>query len=381
MTVRNVLMYVCDALRWDELPQAASERGVIFKTVAQSTWSPPCFTTLSTGLYPEQHGVFKYTHRLADGVETVYDIDGLDGAYYNKHPNDRLADVFGVPQDRTVDELEKPFFYLERDLTTHAPYDEVESTDAGAYLGEVGCDWDRIVEDYRAGVRKSLSLFEERLESLRERDALDETLVVLTADHGEILGEHGDIAHSNPTCPEIAHVPAVFIHPNLSAADFQVDPDSEIIEQVDIVETVLSLAGFDDIVTNGVDITTRSRDDPAGYSYVQVEKNGISFYEARGAFDYGGGHVFLDNPKAVRLAYYCYRQLYTPHRHTIRDSWRSVLSQYVRDSYTYGDPLLSVEDARRYIDETSERIENVEPSEVALSDETEEQLKDMGYMT
>ena len=51
---------------------------------------------------------------------------------------------------------------------------------------------------------------------------------------------------SNPTCPELVYVPTVFLSPSLSADDFQVDPDSEIIEQVDVVQTALSAIGFDD---------------------------------------------------------------------------------------------------------------------------------------
>lgn len=381
MAVKNVLLYVCDALRWDEVPSSVAERGVSFKTVAQSTWSPPSFATLSTGLYPEQHGVLKFQHELVDGAETVYDIDGLDGAYYNKHANDRLADIFGVPQDRTVSDLDEPFFYVERDLTTHAPYDEVDGTDAGAYLKEVGSDWDRLYADYRNGVQKSVEIFRERLDALRDRDALEDTLVIFTADHGECLGEHGDVGHSNPTCPEVVYVPTVFIHPSLSEDDFTVDPDSEIVEQVDVVETALSAIGFDEIRTAGVDLRSQTRDEAFGYNYVRVQKRDFDLYEARSIWNYDGGHVFLTNPKPYRLAYFLYRQLRSNHRHTIRDSWRTVLSQYVRDSYQFGDPDHSLTEARQFVDAKRESFEQLDLKEITLNDETEEQLREMGYLT
>lgn len=381
MAVKNVLLYACDALRWDELPADVADRGVAFKTVAQSTWSPPCFATLSTGLYPEKHGVLKFHHELADGVETAYDIDGLDGAYYNKHSNDRLADVFGVPQDRTVADLEEPFFYVERDLTTHAPYDDVDSTDVGVYLDEVGSDWDRLQRDYRNGVRKSVDIFEERLEVLRDRGMLEDTLVIFTADHGESLGEYGDIGHSNPTCPEIAYVPTVFMHPSLSAESFTADPDSEIIEQVDVVETALAAIGFDDIPTDGVDLGSRTRSDPVGYNYVRVEKKGVSFYESRSTWDHGGGHVFLTNPRASRLAYFLYRQLRGNHRHTIRESWKTVLGQYVHSHYQFGEPAHTREEARRFVDEKDDAFEDLDLTETTLSEDTEDQLREMGYLT
>lgn len=380
MDVSNVLIYVCDALRWDELPDSVADRGVAFKTVAQSTWSPPCFTTLSTGLHPEQHGVLKFQHELADGVRTVYDIDGLDGAYYNKHPNDRLADVFGVNQDRGLDELEAPFLFLERDLTTHSPYDEIDSTDPGVYLAEVGDDWDRMREDYRSGVRKSVELFESRAAELDALGARDDTLVVFTSDHGELLGEYGDVGHSNPTSPELAYVPTVFLHPSLSESDFHADPESDIIEQVDVVETVLSMIGFDEIRTDGVDLTSRSRETRFGYNYVRVEKNDVAFYETRSVWDHDGGHVFLTNSRLARLAYYLYRQFRSKQRYSIRGYWGSVLKQYIKGTYRYGDPSFEVAEARRFVDAKLETFETVEPTEVELGEETEQQLRDMGYL-
>lgn len=381
MPIRNVLMYVCDALRWDALPETVADRGVTFKTVAQSTWSPPCFTTLSTGRYPQQHGVLEFSHGLAEGVETIYDIPGLDGAYYNKHPNDRLADVFGVPQDRSIEDLAEPFFFLERDLTTHTPYDERAATGTEGYLSEVGSDWDRITAEYERGVTKSVDIFEERLAQLREKGVLDETLVIFTADHGELLGEYGDIGHSNPTCPELAYVPTVFLHPELSAEEFAVDPETEILEQVDVVETALSAIGFDDIRTDGVDALSRSRPDPRGYNYVRVEERDVALYESQSAWDHDGGHVFLPNSKAARLAYFGYRQLRSATRHTIRDDWATVLRQYVRDHYQYGDPAFSAEQARRYIDGTLEGFEDISAAETTLDEETKQHLKEMGYRT
>ena len=379
MPIRNVLMYVCDALRWDALPTEIAEEGVSFKTVAQSTWSPPCFTTLSTGLYPEQHGVLNWTHSLADGVETVYDIDCLDGAYYNKDPNDRLADVYGVPQDRTIADLREPFFYLERDLITHGPYNQRVPTPLDDYLAEVTDDWGRIKSDYRKGVQMSLDLFNKRLQQLKDRGVYEDTLVIFTADHGEILGEYGDIAHSNPTCPELVYVPTVFLSPSLSADDFQVDPDSEIIEQVDVVQTALSAIGFDDITTTGVDLRSDSRNSSIGYNYIQVEKNSVPFYETRSAWDYDGGHVFHENSRLAGLLYFIHRQLRSSQRHTIRNNWRTVLEKYLYETYSYGDPGFGPETARQFIESVSKSFDDIETSEIEISDDTKEQLKDMGY--
>lgn len=379
MPIKNVLMYVCDALRWDKLPPEINERGITFKTVAQSLWSPPCFTTLSTGKYPENHGVLKWNHKLANGVRTIYDIDGLDGAYYNKNPNDRLADVFDVSQHRTLDELHQPFFYLERDLTTHAPYNQREPSGSGSYLKEVGDNWDQINADYQKGIKMSQEIFEERIDLLEELGIRDDTLVIFTADHGELLGEYGDISHSNPACPEIVYVPTVFIHPSLSAEDFFNNYKNEIIEQVDVVKTALSMIGWDAITTDGVDLRSTSKPNQIGYNYMQVKEKGIPFYEARSAWDYNGGHVYLENSKIARIVYFIYRQARSTHRHSIRNDWISVLQNYIHNTYRFGEPGFSATDAREFIDTKVDSFDGVDPAEITLSEETKKQLQDMGY--
>jgi len=286
-----------------------------------------------------------------------------------------------VPQDRRVSDLTEPFLFLERDLTTHTPYAATEATGTEAYLSTVGSDWDRIHREYERGVELSVDIFEDRLDELRERGALEETLVVFTADHGELLGEHGDIGHSNPTAPELAYVPTVFIHPSLSAEEFAVDPETEIIEQVDVVETALSAVGFDDIATDGVDVLSRRRPDPRGYNYVRVEERDVALYESESAWDYGGGHVFLPNARAARLAYFCYRQLRSATRHTIRDDWQTVLGRYVRATYEYGEPDCSAEEARQFIDAKVDGFEEIATAETTLDEETKQHLKEMGYRT
>lgn len=71
-------------------------------------------------------------------------------------------------------------------------------------------------------------------------DVLDETLLVFTSDHGELLGEDGRVSHLTPVYPEVVCVPTLFVHP-----DF---PDEDEVEQtfmgrVDLLPTVLSALG------------------------------------------------------------------------------------------------------------------------------------------
>jgi arylsulfatase A-like enzyme/Tfp pilus assembly protein PilF len=88
------------------------------------------------------------------------------------------------------------------------------------------------------------------LESLRRRGDLAETLVVLTADHGEALGDHGENTHGVFIYDSTTHVPLVMSHPGLPVST-RVD---QVIGLVDIAPTALELLG----VPYGADFDGRS---------------------------------------------------------------------------------------------------------------------------
>lgn len=56
------------------------------------------------------------------------------------------------------------------------------------------------------------------LDALDERGLLDETLVVVTADHGELLGEHGAYSHPRKHVEELLHVPLLASGPSVPDA-------------------------------------------------------------------------------------------------------------------------------------------------------------------
>jgi arylsulfatase A-like enzyme len=50
------------------------------------------------------------------------------------------------------------------------------------------------------------------IENLTSQNILDDTLVIITADHGEFFGEHGMLNHANGLYMELIHVPMLLIH-------------------------------------------------------------------------------------------------------------------------------------------------------------------------
>jgi len=79
------------------------------------------------------------------------------------------------------------------------------------------------------------------LEDLERRGLDDETLVVLTSDHGEALGEHGQIGHVNTLYDELLHVPLVVRAPRTRDERALSRNSHRLVTHLDIAPTVLEL--------------------------------------------------------------------------------------------------------------------------------------------
>jgi arylsulfatase A-like enzyme len=78
----------------------------------------------------------------------------------------------------------------------------------------------------------------ELIADLRERGVLDRTLVVVTSDHGENLGDHELLEHRTNLYETVLHVPLLVRYPATFAAGTRV---SAPVSLVDVVPTVLAL--------------------------------------------------------------------------------------------------------------------------------------------
>lgn len=81
-----------------------------------------------------------------------------------------------------------------------------------------------------------------------------ETIVVVTADHGELFGEYGLLGHKFVLHDELTHVPLV-----VAGADIQYDGDS-LVQHGDIVKTLLDDVGADTEPIQGVNLRSETRD-------------------------------------------------------------------------------------------------------------------------
>ena len=79
------------------------------------------------------------------------------------------------------------------------------------------------------------------LDELKTTGLLDHTLVIITDDHGEMLGENGGpIGHGWAVTPELANVPLIIMDPNRPGYHI----NDTIGSQVDLLPTILDLLGI-----------------------------------------------------------------------------------------------------------------------------------------
>lgn len=379
--VENVYVYVADSLRWDHLPAAVADRGVAFKTVAQSTFSAPSFATLVTGRYPQQHGVLDWNDRPPESVPTVLELDGIDGGFWQagEVAGHEIFPILRQTGKTDPADLEAPFVFVERNDDPHVPFAGTAPSSSAEYYQSRGRDWERIREEYRQGVEESAAEFERRLDELADRGLLEDTLVVFTSDHGELLGEHGEVAHTSPACPELTYVPTVLVHDDLSAADLHASPGTDVVEHVDVVATMLGALGRGDAFeTAGVDLRERARQRDWGYSHVDLQRLGRSMYAADGAWWHGGGHVVHRSPMPHRTAAALHRLARSPSRAAVDPL--ALLRSYLPSTATFDDPPVPLERARDLLDEFRADLDTVEARSVDLDENVEQTLEDMGYL-
>jgi len=97
-----------------------------------------------------------------------------------------------------------------------------------------------VLERYDAAVRHVDDDLRTLLEWQSERSGLDNTIVVITADHGEEFAEHHGFGHARTLYEEVLRVPLIISRPDSAAR--VVDQRVSI---VDLAPTILTAFGVD----------------------------------------------------------------------------------------------------------------------------------------
>jgi arylsulfatase A-like enzyme len=278
----GVLVITLDTTRADRLSpygfmdatmpalERLAHEGVVFdRATSVAPLTLPAHTSLFTGLIPPKHGVrdngdpaLSHAHTTLAEVlsnrgfhcgafvgSVVLDADrglarGFEiyrGAVPFKTAKlpERRADEVVADAVRWLDQVgDSPYFLWVHLYDAHRPYDPPEpyrSSIADPYVGEL------LFVDSQIG---------RLLGVLEGRKMLDRTIVVVAADHGESLGEHGERDHGIFVYDSVIRIPLIVRAPGLFPRRV-----AEPVRLTDVVPTVLSMLGLPSPPTDGVNLS------------------------------------------------------------------------------------------------------------------------------
>jgi len=151
-----------------------------------------------------------------------------------------LVDNFLEWQDDTDG---RPFFTVINFFDAHAPYESP--------LVERFNDGETPLDRYDGAIAYADSMIGRLLDGLRERGELEQTILLVTSDHGEQFGEHGLRGHGNSLYLELLHVPLLIHAPGRLPGGLRLE---EVVSLRDIPATLLDLAGGDDPAIGGTSL-------------------------------------------------------------------------------------------------------------------------------
>jgi len=396
LDVENVLIYVDDAVRYDAIADTLSDFGPTHKTIAASTHTPTSFGSLLTGLLPPRSGIHSFKHTVPPDVRSVFDIETYETSMGSEGGmNDGIADIFGSPARMTIEEARPPFVHVVRRPGGHAPYNgfeweqyEYADETAAEYFDRISNQPEQARIDYERGVERSFEEFQRVLGVLKERGLADDTLVVYTSDHGELLGEYGFFGHTHAATPEVVYVPTTFIHPELEPG--QVDG---LFHHVDLVPTVAD-AMAQDVDIGETDGVIEGADRKTGYNHLRHIRYGTladpleRLLQMTGGFertiqslwDANGGHVFVDGSHVTASLIYLVLLLQKPFGKQVRYGNRVLESykMFTPGHASYGLPGFDKSEAQSKIDLILEG--ETAGNEHDIDAATAEHLEEMGYL-
>jgi arylsulfatase A-like enzyme len=296
----NLLLIPLDTVRADHFSSygykrpttpeldAFASRATRYETCfSTASWTVPSHASLFTGLHPFEHGAHSFEPRdskgsnvspLDDSHETLAEVLRTEGyvtagivankAYLKPRLNLQQGfDHWDVKRTRAAgvnrrvfrwlaDRDDRPFFLFVNYLDAHYPYNAAPIAGERVYEGherpaaaldrlirrvmvdgeapgELG---ELVVEQYDRAIRNLDEQLGRLLERLEELGLYDDTLIVITSDHGEYFGEHGLVQHSKDVYQPALEVPLIVKWPGQTRGEVVTGP----ISLVDLPRMILS---------------------------------------------------------------------------------------------------------------------------------------------
>ena len=274
--------------------QAAAGSVVFLNNQAASPSSPPSHGSIQTGMIPRVHGVDGDRSQLRPGtpmISTQAVAAGISAGYYGNNPfgmgrleapgnwtefhqpgqegksNDCTTLVsMMLDFSKSQNAAGKRFFISALPYETHTPYryhqgitehyydgpwpPPVGQNVGGELLGALASgattltpqQWKQLKGLYRGEAEYWDQCFGALVSGLKEAGLLDDTVLVLTSDHGEGMFEHGRMGHAFGHYRELGDVPFAIFWPALGAGIRNIET---VTTHRDIAPTVLDILGVD----------------------------------------------------------------------------------------------------------------------------------------
>ncbi len=303
----NVVIFLTDTLRADHLgayghPRPTSPRfdafaqeGIVFEDAwAQSPWTKPSVASIFTGLTPGSHGVVEFNRSVAQHDATLAEgflAGGFRTAGFSGNPivnarsrfdsgfttwsngENRLPSAPQLVADALawIDSGSGPFFLYVHTFEPHWLYQPAEEhwapfRPAGPRPAETmqaartrsatspeAREWVRSA--YEGEIHQNDAAFGALVDGLQRRQLLDASLVVFTADHGDEIRDHGGVGHATTLYQELLRIPLAVRLPGALRAGTR---DREVVQQIDVLPTLLRLAGLPPVPrVEGRDLSSR----------------------------------------------------------------------------------------------------------------------------
>lgn len=289
------------------------------------------------------------------------------------------------------DETDRPFFLFFNFIDPHYPYSPPMSwryaysddTDLGERIahfefgemsmqsGDQPVDVSRFGPFYDAEINYLDFAVGRLLERLREKGLYDDTLIIVTADHGEHLGEHGQFSHQFSVGEELLHVPLMIKYPGNSGQGTTID--NPLVSTIDVYQTILA-AAKGQVSSVGSESYSRNLANMQGFDrkYLIAEYDYSIPYLRANQEAYPGFSV-KDN-SVVRRVVYDHQN-----RYEFADPDRFAVTPLDETDTVEGEGLTQAsEELQRYLDNLVTSA--VRHSEEPMDEETLQRLRSLGYV-
>jgi len=287
---RRVILMGVDTLRADHLScygydrltsptvDGLSDNGTRYSyCISTSPWTYPSFSSMFTGRYPSKCGATTNVRFLPEEETTIAEIlssEGFSTLMVTNHvwagppvnihqgfdtairfPLERAEVGFKSAREWLQSHADEDTFVFLQFMDSHVPYHPPKPYDTIFDPGYAG-RYERIFNDVEAVRNGDVTLTPDEIKHLEalydgeiayfdeqlnrflefiEEEGMDNTLIILTSDHGEEFYEHGGFEHGHTLYDELLHVPLIINGPDIPRGK----TDDRLASTMDIFPTVL----------------------------------------------------------------------------------------------------------------------------------------------